>query len=397
MAVRMAEWLTGYVQLRIVADPERRVLAALMERRAKLWNVRTDTAAHSYTLCITLRDVRPLLLLARKHGAKVRFGRKSGVPFLLWRANRRKVFLAGAFAFVGILYLLSSFVWHVEIEGTDQPEVVASALQKLHVQRGTPLYKILDQDSLQLALLDQLPDVAWVGVRIQGTAVYVHVIPRVASADPILHKPQSIVAAVPGVIENVLADSGLPMAKPGQFVTPGTVLISGVLIDGKTVYAQGTVHALVWYRSQVWLPNKLTVNGVTGDYVHHYYLVIAGWPLQVWGFARPPYEHEVVQNTDWPIEIAGVRLPLSWRAETVYEATAHAYTRSAQTLERDGLAVAAHDVLREAADDARVLHQAILQKKQEHGKLYMTIWTEVEENIGRPQQISASSPPAPAQ
>ncbi|MCY0877129.1 MAG: sporulation protein YqfD [Firmicutes bacterium] len=394
MAVRVAEWITGYVRVRVVDDPDRRVLGALIERRAQLWDVRSERDNGEYTCCVTLTDIRLLLAVARRHRAKIRFGRKSGVPFLLWRASRRKVFLAGGLLFTILLYVLSSFVWHVEIDGTDQPEAVASALQKLHVRPGTALYQILDQDSLQLALLDQLPQIAWVGVRIQGTAVYVHVIPRVASADPVVHKPQSIVAAVPGVVSSVLADSGLPLVKPGQFVTPGTVLISGSLLDGKAVYAKGTVRALVWYRSQLELPERLAVAGITGDAVHHYYLMIGNWPVQVWGFARPPYTRELVHSVESPLEIAGIHLPFTWRSETVYEAATHVSVRSPQELAKQGLGMAAQDVLREASDEAKVLHQAILQKKLERGKLYMTVWTEVEENIGRPQQI-VPAPPAP--
>jgi len=396
VAVRIAEWLTGYAKIRIIDDPERRVLTALIERCVQLWDVRSGPGAE-YSCYVTVRDMPLLIALARRHGARLRFGRKRGVPFLLWRANRRKVFLSGAFAFIVLLYVFSSFVWRVDIAGTEQPEVVANALQKLHVRPGTLLYQMLDQDSLQLALLDQLPDIAWVGVRIQGTAVYVHVILRVASADPILHQPQSIIAAVPGVVENVLADSGLPLVKPGQFVTPGTVLISGLLSDGKAVYAQGQVRALVWYRSQVELPERLTLAGITGESVRHDYLVIDGWPLQVWGFARPPYTRELIHSSDTPLQIAGIHLPLAWRSETVYEAYTHVYVRPEAQLAKEGLAMAAEDVRRVAQDGASVLRQTILQKKAEHGKLYVTIWTEVQENIGRPQQITASPPPAPTQ
>jgi len=389
--IRIGEWFAGYIQVRVLHDPDKQVLATLVQQHALMWNVRT-LADGGYTLTVTLRDVPTLISQTRKSGAKLRFGSKSGLPFWLWRAGRRKVFLLGGICFVLLLYGLSSFIWHVQVDGTDEPEAVASVLQKLHVRQGSPLYRILDQDSLQLALLDQLPALAWVGVRIQGTAIYVHVIMRVAPSDLGHTAPQSIVARVPGVITSVLASSGQPIVKPGQYIAPGAVLISGVLADGKRVYASGKVQALVWYRTQVVLPERLVTAAITGEFVHHYYLLIGHWPLQVWGFSRPPYAHKLVVNSDQPLQLGGHTLPFIWRVETVYDARQVSATRALPTLSRFGLELAARDVLRLTGDPAKLLRQSILQKKLEHGKLYMTIWSEVVENIGRAQSLASSAP-----
>lgn len=397
MAVRISDFLGGTVRARIIGDPHRRVLSTLMAREVPLYNVHSADVqgadahaadAQGYDLTLSLRHTAELIAAARNASAKLRFFDRFGLPFVLWRAARRKVFLSGAVFFVVALYVLSSFIWHVEIQGTDQPEAVMAELEKLHIYPGGILYKVLDQDSVQMALLDALPDISWVGVRISGTAVYVRVIPRTPLAPPVHTNPQNIVAAVPGVIANVLADHGQVLVKSGQFVPQGTVLVSGALEDGKTVHADGQVRAIVWYRTDLTLPLHTVVDTLIGAHVQHDYLVIAGFPIQVWGFSHPPYKHIEVQSRDTQVILSGVKLPFVWRVETVYEAQPHKTVWTQNALTDQGLRFAAKDVLAGLPSKTEVLRQNVLQRKVEHGNLYMTVWTEVLQDIGTPQPIA---------
>lgn len=383
---RLSEWLSGYVGIRIASDPDRRILSVLIERKVPIWNLRSD--GQGYRMNIGLRHVGIAVAAARRSKARLRFAAKTGLPFWLWRANRRKPFLAGATLFVLGLCTLSSFVWRVDISGTDQPEAVRAVLQKLHVHPGSLLYRLLDQDSLQLALLDELPQISWVGVRIRGTAVYVHVIPRIPPQDLKKLSPRDMVAALPGVVATVLADKGRTKVLPGQLVTPGTVLIAGTLDDGKTVAAAGRVDAFVWYHSEVELPEVTSVQVATGDAVRHYYLTFGRLAVPVWGFARPSWPHTLVQDFDIPLMIADRELPVGLRVEKVLQAKLMRRAWNEGILTERGRDLVARDVLRRASAGALILRQSVLQRKVEHGKLYMSIWTEVLEDIAVPRPLT---------
>ncbi len=387
MAIRIAEFLSGSVRVLILNDPSRAVLSALVARGFPLYDVEY-IAVDQYQLTLGLSHVLALVQATRHVTAKVRFVRKWGLPFVIWRAKRRKAFVVGALFFVIALYTLSGFIWHVQIEGTDQQEAVQVALEKLHIYPGGLLYKVLDQDAVQLALLDALPDLSWVGVRIHGTSIYVRVIPRIPGVKALPSGPQNIVAKVPGVVATVLANNGQAVVKPGQFVTPGTVLISGALEDGKAVHADGIVRGIVWYRSNLSLSQKTSVELLTGSHVQHDYLMFGTLALQVWGFSHPPYAHEEIQSVDVPLKLGDLTLPFVLRKETVYEVTPHAETLNESALTQRGLKFAATDVLGLSKGDGKVLRQNVLQRKLEHGKLYMTIWTEVLQDIGINQTIS---------
>lgn len=386
--------LFGYVTVRVVGDDRRRVLAYLAQSGVRVWDVAQgsllDDELQDYRMNVAVRDVGAVIRCARSQRTKLRFVRKVGGPFWLMRAQRRKAFVAGAVFFVAALSVLSSFVWHVRITGTDQPEAVLAALERQNIRPGSLLYRMVNQDAVQLALLDQLPEISWVGVRVRGTAVYVHVIPRIPPARRVLLQPQNLVASVPGIVATVLADSGQPLVKPGEYVTPGTRLVSGELEDGRKVAASGVVDGIVWYRSDVTLPLTTRADMATGVSTMRYFLVAGGVALPVWGFARPPYAHTLVQDVQTPIVLGGITLPLSWRVERVMEVRAAPQTLSESAAVHSGLTIVSHDVLERAAERARVLRQSVLQKKVEHGKLYMTVWTEVLENIAKPQPIGHS-------
>ncbi len=391
MAFRIYEWLSGYVRVQIVDDPFRSVLAQAATRKIRLWDI-AIAKADSYAVSINLRDVKKLMQIARLSHAKAHFVRKSGVPFLLWRAKRRKMFLIGFMLFVAGLYMASSFIWKVQIEGTDQPEIVQAALNKMGLYQGSFIYRVLDQDAIQLALLDQLPSISWVGVRVQGTTIYVKIIPKVLPTNPVKKSPQDIVAKMSGVVASVLADSGQAVVKPGQYVMPGTTLISGRLEDGRTVTASGLVHGFVWYRSTVQMPVSTEIDTITGQKVTHDYLLLAGIPIQIWGFSHPPFQQETVQSVDRPIKIFGYTLPFIWQHDTVFETRIQKEQATEAQLRTKALHLVASDVLAHADTEAKIVRQSVLQSKLEHGKLYITIWTEILENIGRIQPIVAPSP-----
>ncbi|MCY0869748.1 MAG: sporulation protein YqfD [Firmicutes bacterium] len=390
----MAEWLRGYVCVSIQGDPDLSVLTDLAQSQVVVWNVRSQ-ADGSYMLCLPVYAVARAVRSARARRIKLHFAERRGLPFAVLAARRRKAFVSGALMFVGALYILSSFVWKVQIIGTDQPEAVAAELSALHIHRGSLIYGMLDQDSVQLALLDRLPDIAWVGVHLRGTSIYVQVVPRIPSAKRVVLKPQNLVARVPAVVDTVLADTGLAVVKPGQFVQAGSVLISGRLEDNREVAATGTVLGIVWYRSDIELPEAVRREVLTGAVARHYYLTISGWRLPIWGFSRPGWRQSLVRTSHTDLSIGDRTLPFGIETQTVQEAHTVVIRRAPSVLTNLALRVAQSDALEQGGEGARTVRQLVLQRRSRHGKLYATIWTELVEQIAAPAPIPAPSEARP--
>ncbi|MCK9907372.1 sporulation protein YqfD, partial [Microbacteriaceae bacterium K1510] len=65
-----------------------------------------------------IRDYFRLRPFLRETGCRTHVEQREGLPFWLIRMRKRSGFALGAFLFLFGLYMLSSFVWNVEVQGT---------------------------------------------------------------------------------------------------------------------------------------------------------------------------------------------------------------------------------------------------------------------------------------
>ncbi|MCL6638019.1 MAG: sporulation protein YqfD, partial [Alicyclobacillus sp.] len=204
-------------------------------------------------------------------------------------------------------------------------------------------------------------------------------------------QPHHVVAGKPGVVRKVFAERGQALVKPGQVVHSGQVLISGALAGGAVhVPAAGRVWAEVWYTSRVEVPLQVRWNGLTGVRSERDYLVIGPWAVHVWGW-DPPFTTAFTQDqeTDW--QLAGRSLPVQWRREMVYQAQTQDWQASVTDARARALQLALQDVQRHMQADGSLLGQSVLQWQVNHGKLYATVLTRTEEDIGVPAPIPPES------
>ncbi|WP_018131837.1 sporulation protein YqfD [Effusibacillus pohliae] len=342
----------------------------------------------SLQMTILRTDVRRLRPLLRQTGCKIHFGKRTGFPFLLQRARRRKSFVAGCLVFVALLYTLTSVIWSVEVEGAKKlsPETILAAAEATGIRKGAWIGRLPAADVLQAEILDKVPELSWVGVSIHGTKVRIQVMEKVSPPDPQPSKPQHIVAAKPGVIEKILPEKGIAQVRPGQTVKPGEILISGSLEDGKTfVHAKGTVEARVWERTEMRVPLELVRQVYTGHSFKKNFVMFGSFPVQVWGYGHTPYRRFEEQAIDREFHVGSFTLPIRFREVTVKEAQEETISLSKEQAEAEAKHRAAEDVMAKIGGKGRIDRQIILHSRIEHGNLYTTVLSEVIEDIGKPQ------------
>ena len=69
------------------------------------------------TFEIMKSDFRKLKVIARKTGCKVKIEKKTGIPFIINRYKKRKVFAVAVSVIAFFIIGLSNFIWEVEIDG----------------------------------------------------------------------------------------------------------------------------------------------------------------------------------------------------------------------------------------------------------------------------------------
>ena len=260
----LALWysLRGYVRIRAKGFSAERFMNMAAFRGVYLWDIAYEGAAVTMKAAGGSLDI--LEACAQKTGCSMEVLGWGGLPAFLRRFRRRQVWSAGLLLFAAGLYLLSSFIWTVRVEGNERLETaeLLSACEDLGVKPGV-WKRGVDTAEITNRLLVQFSDISWVSVSIKGTDVTIKLAETIEKAERIDREtPCDIVASADGVIVQITAERGTPKVKPGDVVKKGDVLISSELLIGlegeeqHTEYtaAEGAVTARIWQRLTEELP-----------------------------------------------------------------------------------------------------------------------------------------------
>jgi similar to stage IV sporulation protein len=177
--------------------------------------------------------------------------RERGLPELLYRYRRRPGLLAGAIIYGLLLFVSSRFIWDIRVKGNDTvpDSEIIGLLGKLGCEVGSYSPSI-DYDALCNKYLAISDNIAWISVNLTGTVAVAEVIESAggrASADDSGITASNLVAERDGLIASYSIGSGHAVVKPGEVVTRGALLVSGIMPrkDGSSslTRARGAVYA----------------------------------------------------------------------------------------------------------------------------------------------------------
>ena len=177
----------------------------------------------------------------------------------------------GSIIFLLGLYGLSSFVWFVEVKGTEDLSIreVKEIAEKKGVRTGAIIGN-LDVDKLEVQIQEEHPKIAWVGISITGTKVTIEIAEKVLIPETLDHQKANLVAKDHGIIAEMLVLRGTPQVKEGDRVEKGQILISGVVYPEIIINQDGTT-------SPTGEPEFVRARGVVRGRVNH--SIIASCPL----------------------------------------------------------------------------------------------------------------------
>ncbi|MGB9813260.1 MAG: sporulation protein YqfD [Thermovenabulum sp.] len=259
----------GYVIIKIKGEYVERLLNQASLNNILLWDVKKKNE-QELEAKIDVRGFFELVKLSKKVKCRIIVVKKVGFYFSILRLKKRSLFAAGTVIFIILLYVLSSFIWAVQVNVNDDElkQKIIKDLQEWGIKPGVIKYNIDKKYVIDKILLNY-KNISWVELYVKGTRVVVEVVPK--EPPPLLKdtKPCNIVASKDGVIEEVITLNGEPKVKRQDFVTKGDILISGriPLGEGKgeiLVPAEGIVKAKVWYQRSVKVPIVKITKEYTG-------------------------------------------------------------------------------------------------------------------------------------
>jgi len=326
-------YINGYILISIQGKGTERLINLAINRGIFLRDIRRYKK--KALMKVDSEEFKRLRPLVRKTRCKVRIEEKVGLPFFIYRLTIRKGFIAGFVFFILALYTLSSFVWFVEIDGTEKidPREVKEATRELGLHPGV-FKDSLDLEDISKDLVLKVPDISWAGIEISGTRAKVQIIEKIKGTEYDPEFKSHIVAEKDGIILEIFVVEGQAVVSEGDTVSAGDTLISGLISfeEGEVedndepledrekremhVRARGTVEARVWYEGHghsTLLIEKLVP---TGNYETGSFLRIGEREIFLWGVLENPYEFskkDLVKRTfDWrnilvPVEIVSLR------------------------------------------------------------------------------------------
>jgi similar to stage IV sporulation protein len=242
-------YLGGFVRIRVSGPAAERFVNLVAARGESLWRMRRT--ARTIEADVSLRTFRRLRPVARRTRSGVRIIGRRGLPFLLRGAGRRPLLVAGAVVSAAALFLLSSVVWVVRIEGAEQfdPGLLREVVGSLGVRPGV-LKSAVDPRQVERALILSVNGISWAAVEMQGVVVSVRIVEKDPLERPdVMVPPAHVLAAKDGVIQTLIVLAGQSVVKEGDTVRKGQLLVWGSQPTETPAVARAIVKARVWYQA----------------------------------------------------------------------------------------------------------------------------------------------------
>lgn len=229
---------------------------------------------------IPVKDFKTVAKLAKENKCKIKIKQKKGMPFLLNRYRKRKVFVIALLMVLVALITLSKFIWNIEITGNSSipTSEILDIVKEEDLEIGKLKSKIDAKNIVEKIRLERA-DISWVGIKISGTNVMIEIVESDA-APQIIDEDEycNIVATKDSMIVSASAQNGTLQVKEGDVIKKGDILVAGWL-EGKYtgiryVHATGEVIAKVWYSETSRIYYKQTVKTKTGNTENKYSLNI---------------------------------------------------------------------------------------------------------------------------
>ncbi|MGI6192263.1 MAG: sporulation protein YqfD [Christensenellales bacterium] len=383
MALSLWYSLRGYVKIQVKGNAPIRLIELARENGIPVRGIKSEGEG-VLTACVTPKGFCMLRGLNRKAKCSVRIVKRSGIPFLLAGLRTRPMLFWGGAAALAVLYLLSGFIWRIDVSGclhTDEEQVL-QALRQEGITEGTPVRQI-DHSGLGDRLILKTIGLAWIGVTIEGTRLLVEVVeetPPPESLDDSI--PANITATKKAMIASIFVYEGVAAVKEGQTVNAGETLVSGALPHGGFVRARADIVGRVWYTGRAFVASETSEFVRTGRVQEATVIEIAGMEAaEPAVFSQYDTEHSVTYD-------GGFFLPMTVSREVRREIQSSKVKRQEEEQMRLAREASFHKAAAQIPTDARIVATETTFQHTEGGIIAITV-VETNENISAVSPIPA--------
>lgn len=223
-------FLRGYIRIYLYGFSPERFMNLCNNHQIELWDV--TPIKDGYECYMYVKDFFSCKDFLKKTKTKVVLRNKLGLPFLLYRYRKRKLFFVGLIACFCALFLATRYIWAFELDGNRQltNDMLWEFLKQQNISYGMAIHD-LDIDALEKALREEYAYITWASVKIEGTKLHIMIKENELTAEMKSYEGESgdLRATISGNIISIVTRNGVPLKKSGDHVAEGEVIISGIL------------------------------------------------------------------------------------------------------------------------------------------------------------------------
>ncbi len=287
-------YIRSYLEIEVDCPFHERFLNLCSRAGIYFWDAQKTERGIRFT--VYRKDRKMVEQIAEKLALKMSVCSETGLYYLLKKYRGRYAFGAGAVAFLVAIFVLSSFVWSIDVIGceTITEEEVLYELKNLEVIPGTPASKI-DSETLSEELKLRIPEISWVALNIKGSKLEVDLKERTPKPEIMDDEtPSNLLASKDGLILSMEVASGMPQVKPGDVVKRGDILVSGA-VESETkptryTPSSGRVYAKTWTKIDSKAPAFEEKRSYTGEEKTRYTLRLFDWNIPLYFGGDAPFE-----------------------------------------------------------------------------------------------------------
>ena len=396
MLIRIINFLRGYLIIEAKGAFIERFINLAIRSKIYLWGIeRTDK--DKAVMKISIRGFHRIRKAAFKTKTHVRIKEKKGLPLYLHKHRKRKAFLIGVAIFAAITVFLTSFIWSVEIEGSEKIDKnrVRDALRSCGIDAGVVKYNH-DLREIQNEMMKKVPELSWIWVEIKGTRAKVSIKERTEKPEIESGAPCNVVARCDGVVLSTIVRDGQRMVSVGDVIEKGQLLISGVIegSDMQLRHAAGEIYAMTWHGKGGTFPLSKTVTEKTGNTYNRYSLSVGRISIPLYPWHRNPYKTFEISETENNLHLWGdMYLPLIFKTETIEETNVFEEEMSAE-----GAALYYSEILYNEIQSGLLEGTQVLEKNMEYSEngngIDLKCTLTCSEEIGEVRKIETETEPS---
>lgn len=246
-------YIFGYVRIAVEGYYIERFINICINNKILIWNIKREKGGAKVFLNVGIHDFKKLIQIAKKTKCKIKINKKKGIPFVLNRYRKRKIFAIFLGLVIIAITISSKYIWNIEIQ-VEENKIIEGIIEDIE-EAGLTVGKVkskVDTSDIIRQIRLQRDDISWIGLELKGTNAIVKIV-KAEEAPEIIDENDytNIVANKSGIITKIIAQNGTAKVKVGDTVEKGKVLIEGTMTgkytDMRYVHSIGEVEAKVWY------------------------------------------------------------------------------------------------------------------------------------------------------